>query len=370
MARCTSTEPAVGNSRASSFRLCRSLRRCRASVSSARTWALRSGHARDAARDDAKLVDVGDRVVAEIDLRELDFGVVTARQRPQNAGASRGVAQAGEGGRIVHLVGLLRRRLQAMARLVQRIAVIQRADQVDVGRADGPALDQVPDHAHELGGLVGRRQPAQRDGEPDHAGPDAGEGRRPRQSAGTVRARRDRGRSPRAPAAKAAVCRSLSGQGGKQPFDAVQEHADFGHVPMQETVDEGELRRRRQAVVDELAGLLPERARPDRTSTRPPATTIELAAKWPRSFGFTRPLPSSADGRRIEIAVEKRRGRGPERGERGKAVDDGHVRENAAHVVAAAFAVALVERARAGAALPPASARNGPGCARLPVTCW
>ena len=28
-------------------------------------------------------------------------------------------------------------------------------------------------------------------------------------------------------------------------------------------------------------------------STRPPATTIELAAKWPRSFGFARPLPNS-----------------------------------------------------------------------------
>jgi hypothetical protein len=49
-------------------------------------------------------------------------------------------------------------------------------------------------------------------------------------------------------------------------------------------------------------------------------TTIELGAKW-RS-GWT------------------------ERRERGKAVDDRHVHENAAHVITAALAMALVELAR------------------------
>ena len=46
----------------------------------------RSRHPRDPARDDAKLGDVGDRTVAEINLRDLHFGVVAVWSAPAERG--------------------------------------------------------------------------------------------------------------------------------------------------------------------------------------------------------------------------------------------------------------------------------------------
>ena len=62
----------------------------------------RSGHARDPARDDAKLVDVGDRSMAQINLRDRDLGVVATGQRLQNASAALRASQACQRGRMRH----------------------------------------------------------------------------------------------------------------------------------------------------------------------------------------------------------------------------------------------------------------------------
>jgi hypothetical protein len=110
-------------------------------------------HVRDPARDNAQFLDVGHRVVAEVNLRDLHFAIVVARQRLQDASACRNASETGQRGGIVHLVGLQRRRFQAITILVQRVTFVQRADQLDGGRFDGVARHQIADHPHELGAL-------------------------------------------------------------------------------------------------------------------------------------------------------------------------------------------------------------------------
>ncbi|MET0681819.1 MAG: hypothetical protein ABWZ29_00595 [Casimicrobiaceae bacterium] len=114
---------------------------------------------------------------------------------------------------------------------------------------------------------------------------------------------------------------------------------------MQEITEEGEFRRRRQPIVYELAGLLPEsglRIGIDESAGDNHRAWGEMAEELlvhAAAAQFGR-------GRRIEIAVQQRRGGRPERRERGKAVDDRHVHENAAHVIPTALAMALIELAR------------------------
>jgi hypothetical protein len=57
-------------------------------------------------------------------------------------------------------------------------------------------------------------------------------------------------------------------------------------------MDESELCRRRQPVVDELAGSRRKAASGSESAT-PPVTTIELRGEMAEEPGFTRPLPNS-----------------------------------------------------------------------------
>ena len=50
------------------------------------------------------------------------------------------------------------------------------------------------------------------------------------------------------------------------------------------------------------------------------------------------PLVPAARAYRLHVRLEVRRRDGSQRGARGKAVDDGHIHEDAAHLVAIAFA--------------------------------
>ena len=81
-------------------------------------------------------------------------------------------------------------------------------------------------------------------------------------------------------------------------------------------------------------------------SVKPLIAIMFSAAKWPRRRGLGASAADVGNRRRMEVAAEKVRRRRAQRRDRGKAVDDRHVREDAAHAIAAAFAVQLVQRAR------------------------
>jgi hypothetical protein len=70
---------------------------------------------------------------------------------------------------------------------------------------------------------------------------------------------------------------------GEEPFDAIEVHPRFRHVPTQELVYECELLGGRHSIVDELAGFRRNCAS-ESDSVRPLATTIVLAANGPSSF--------------------------------------------------------------------------------------
>ena len=131
----------------------------------------------------------------------------------------------------------------------------------------------------------------------------------------------------------------------KQAFDAVEEHADFRHVAAQEAVDEAEFLRRRQSVVDKPANLAPIGRLRIRIA-HAAGNRHRVRRKVAEELRIGATAAQRDRGTRFEISIEDRRRAGSERRARGKAVDDRHVHEDAAHVVAVALAMALVERAR------------------------
>ena len=63
---------------------------------------------------------------------------------------------------------------RAVALAVERVILVERADHVDFGSADGIAPDELADHAHQLRMHLALRQPAKLRGKLDHPRADHG----------------------------------------------------------------------------------------------------------------------------------------------------------------------------------------------------
>ena len=136
----------------------------------------------------------------------------------------------------------------------------------------------------------------------------------------------------------------LRGERADVALDRVEKHPHFGHVPLKNLADECELPCRRQAVVREMARILPIRCqgflvahtashghgsrREEIEERRADAAAAELGG-----------------GARLDIAVENGCRCGSQRGLAGKAVDHRHVLEDGAHAIAVALRMQLVQLA-------------------------
>ena len=103
--------------------------------------------------------------------------------------------------------------------------------------------------------------------------------------------------------------------------------------------------RRRQPVVDELAGLAPIDGARIRFAQ---ATDGDhgLGGEVAEEPGTRAAAADLRQRRRLQVAAEQSRCGGSQRGDRREPIDDRHIREDPAHAIAAAFAVALIEGAR------------------------
>ena len=231
-----------------------------------------------------------------------------------------------------------------MSLTIELVILVERADHVDFGRADGIPPEEVADHAEELGTPILGRQPAQRTRELDHAGTNPGKVG----VLGEAKVTLARDLIVRNRVLRLRECRRLAigvTQRCEQTLDAFQEHAHFRHVAAEQAVDERELVRRRQPIVDELADLAPMRGARIRVGQAADRDHV-LRGKVAEEARTRAARADVGNRRRMEVTAEKVRRRGPQRRDRRKAVDDGHVRENPAHAIAAAFAVQLIQRAR------------------------
>ena len=170
IARCTSSERASGNRRAISCRLCGSARRCLRQRLEGAHLRAGGGHAGDARGDGTHFADVGERPVAQVDLGDRDFVVARTRQRANRAFVRLGAAQAGQHRRMRHVGGPRGAGGQHLPRQAGLCSWWGRADQIDLGLAQAAARHAIGDHAHELGLLLRRREPAEAARQRHHAG--------------------------------------------------------------------------------------------------------------------------------------------------------------------------------------------------------
>ena len=320
----------------------------------------------DGRGDRAQLGDVGDRPVAQVDLRDPHVGVRRADQRLQRARMALGAAQAGEHRGVRDVVG--RRRPTAAAGRARRRG---RGPCSARRRGRRPAGDrrlarqQVADHPHEL---VARARPA--DSQPRSPrerrscarAPRAG--RRRARSRGSARARRRRARSRSSACATSGACRSRvverrrvasrCGRGtcGLPPCRPLQQLVDEAEPSARPTAGRRRTGRRRAAW---------RRAGPRRSCRAP--TVIACGANCTEQAAAGAAAADSRRAGRLEVAARARSAAvGPERRHRREAVDHRHVLEDQAHAVAAALAVAPHPTARASRS---ASARRVPSRTRL-----
>ena len=125
----------------------------------------------------------------------------------------------------------------------------------------------------------------------------------------------------------------------------VEKHAYFRHLAIKELVNEAELLRSRQAIIGEMADVLPE------AGVRIRIAQTDGGGHGARRKQAEQPwaCPAAANlaaGARLKITVEHR-GRRPTKGRlRRKAIDHRHVLEDMAHAVTVAFTVPLVQHPR------------------------
>ena len=163
MARCTLTDFASGNRRASSSRLSRSESRWRASVSSARTCASATVHPRDrprrrcAARPHRRAAGGAGRSARSARRRRWDSST--------RAGPARDLPRFPGTPAMPHCATLAICAGDSCSRCSSRLQLavpVQRAGQVHLGRTHGVAREPLAKHPHDLRALLRRRKPAQR----------------------------------------------------------------------------------------------------------------------------------------------------------------------------------------------------------------
>ena len=204
---------------------------------------LRSVHPRDVGGDAAHVVGIGQRPVAQVDLRQPHVVLVGAGERTQGARMTVRAAEAGEQRRGGHVGRLRLRGPRAVQPASQRSILVERARQVDLRRRHLPGGDPLAEHPQHLGPLFGGREPSQLARQPQHARAHGSVVRVARELEIAVARRRiasdlvQRQRHGRRPALRLA-------QGRRVPLDAIEEQADFRHVATQQLMQETDLLRR------------------------------------------------------------------------------------------------------------------------------